>query len=232
LFEKGDSVYQLSHISCQGESFYFCGNCPETVLRIGTLGCCTTALVFLGQSIDNLVYIPIDGLVAAPLADCQTWIHAIGGCFIVALPSTSALFFLRVRAVYFNDRIITAFFGFLLFVLFATSFLLPFSTTSAHVGPTQRCMVIKEKKRVAIPAVMNFTLDTLVFFAISLRIVSQSIGDHSFRAILTSFFRGDGLFSLSRSLLHSGQLYYWCVMTPFWRCTYFTNKSSAAPRSA
>jgi hypothetical protein len=159
--------------------------------RIGTLGCCTTALVFL----------------AAPLANCQTWIYAIGGCFIVATPSTSALFFFRVKAVYNNDKIITAFFGVLLFMMFAASLLIPFSPTVTHVGPTQRCMVIGEKYAV-IPAVMNFTLDTLVFCAISLRIVSRSIGDNSFRAILSSFFRGDGLFSLPRSLLQGGQLHY------------------------
>jgi hypothetical protein len=73
-------------------------------------------------------------------------------------------------------------------------------------------MVIGVHKFGALPAAINFTLDTLVFFAISLRIVSHSIED---RALLRSFFRGDGLFSLSRSLLHSGQLYYWCIMTPF-----------------
>jgi hypothetical protein len=160
--------------------------------RIGTLGCCTLALVFL----------------AAPLTDCYKWTYAIGGCFIIALPSTSALFFFRVRAVYCDNRTIMAFFGFLLFALFGTSFLIPFSPTAAHVGPTQRCMVIEQKRYGAIPSVINFTLDTLVFFAISFRIISCSIENHSFRALLRSFFRGDGLFSLSRSLLHSGQLYY------------------------
>jgi len=159
--------------------------------RIGTLGCCTLALVFL----------------AAPLADCQTWIYAIGCCFIVATPSTSALFYFRVKAVYGNNKTISAFFGVLLSMMFATSLLIPFSPKVTHVGPTQRCIVIGEKYAV-IPAVMNFTLDTLVFIAISLRIVSHSIEDNSFRATLSSFFRGDGLFRLPRSLLQGGQLHY------------------------
>jgi hypothetical protein len=152
---------------------------------------------------------------AVPLTDCYRWTYAIGGCFIIALPSTSALFFFRVKAVYCGNRTIMAFFGFLLFALFGTSFLIPFSPTAAHVGPTLRCVVIEQKRYGAIPSVINFTLDTLVFFAISFRIISCSIENHSFQALLRSFFRGDGLFSLSRSLLQSGQLYYWCVMTPF-----------------
>jgi hypothetical protein len=62
------------------------------------------------------------------------------------------------------------------------------------------------------PAIINLVLDTVVFMAISLRMVSLSIRDDTFSAIMKSFFRGDGLPSLSRSLLHSGQLYYWSVV--------------------
>jgi hypothetical protein len=61
------------------------------------------------------------------------------------------------------------------------------------------------------PLIAHFAFDTLVFFAISLRIVSFSIVGDTFGARMRSFFRGDGLPNLSRSLLYGGQLYYLSV---------------------
>jgi hypothetical protein len=137
--------------------------------------------------------------------------YAIGGCFIVALPSSSALFFFRVKAVYGNNRIITVLFGTLLFALFAVSFINPFASKVTHLGPTNRCIVIAMKKIGFLPAVLNFLYDTLVFFSISFRIVSRDMESKTFGAFLRSFFRGDGLPAFSRALLQGGQLYYWFV---------------------
>jgi hypothetical protein len=142
------------------------------------------------------------------VAHCDTLLNAIGGCFIIALPSTSALFFFRVRAVYGNNKAITAFFGFLLFALFGLSFVTPLVTKSTHVGTTQRCITTEVKKYGFAPAILGFVLDALVFISISLRIVSYSIEGDTFRALMISFFRGDGLPRLSRSILQGGQLYY------------------------
>jgi len=62
------------------------------------------------------------------------------------------------------------------------------------------------------PLIAHFAFDTLVFFAISLRIVSFSIVGDTFGARMRSFFRGDGLPNLSRSLLYGGQLYYFTAI--------------------
>ena len=142
------------------------------------------------------------------MAHCDIILYAIGGSFIVVLPSTSALFFFRVRAVYANNRAITAFFGFLLFALFGLCFMTPLVSESTHIGPTKRCITTKIKTYGFAPAVLNFVLDALVFISISLRISYYSIEGDTFRARMTSFFRGDGLPRLSRSILQGGQLYY------------------------
>jgi hypothetical protein len=149
--------------------------------------------------------------VVAPVAKCNILMYAIGGCFVLALPSTSALFFFRVKAVYCNNKVITAFFAFLLIVLFGLSFLVPLALVVLHIGTTQRCITTQVEKYAFAPAVLNLILDTLVFVAISFRIASNSIEGDTFRAFVKSFLRGEGLPKFSKSLLQDGQIYYWFV---------------------
>jgi hypothetical protein len=149
--------------------------------------------------------------IVAPVANCHILMYAIGGCFVLALPSTSALFFFRVKAVYCDNKVITAFFGFLLIALFGLSFLIPLAPVVSHIGTTQRCMTTQVKRYGFAPAVLNFLFDTLVFIAISFRIASPSIKGGTLRAFVKSFLRGEGLPKYSKSLLQDGQIYYWFV---------------------
>jgi hypothetical protein len=58
------------------------------------------------------------------------------------------------------------------------------------------------------PIVINAVNDTLVFVAISYKIVSNTAVGNGWRACVSSFFRADGLPILSKALLQGGQLYY------------------------
>jgi hypothetical protein len=123
------------------------------------------------------------------------------------ISSAAALFFLRVRAVYYNSKIITIFFGVLWLSLFGLCFLLPLNASAGQIGTTQMCIITRITPYVSIPILMHAAFDTLVFFAISFRIMSFSIVGDTFSARMMSF-RGDGLSSLPRSLLFGGQAYY------------------------
>lgn len=50
--------------------------------------------------------------------------------------------------------------------------------------------------------------DTLVIIFISYRLATDSLMETTWRARLRSVVNGKGLFSLSRALMRSGQLYY------------------------
>jgi hypothetical protein len=139
---------------------------------------------------------------------CDAVIYGVGACFVIAVPSTYALFFFRVKAVYCNNKIITIFFGSLLVALFGLAFLVPLGAKGAHIGTTKRCILTSVRSYVSAPVIFNAISDTLVFIAISVRIMSYSIAGDTPGTRIRSFFRGDGLPSLSRSLLQSGQLYY------------------------
>jgi hypothetical protein len=150
----------------------------------------------------------INFLSAAPVEDCNALLRAVGAFFVIAAPSTSALFLFRVKAVYLNNKIITTFFTVLLFVLFGLTILVPLSIKGAHIGPTKRCVSTRVPSYTSAPIVVNTVFDTLVFFAISIRIASRFVVGNTFVARLKSFFVGNGFPNLSKSILQGGQLYY------------------------
>jgi hypothetical protein len=136
-------------------------------------------------------------------------------CLVVALPSSSALFFFRVKGVYCNNRIITVIFGFLLFSLLGFSCVIIPAIKATHIGTTQRCMVTSVAPYASAPIVLNAVIDTVIFIAISIRLASFLSVDHSFSVLMKSFWLGDGLPSLSKALLRGGQLYYLFVTIIF-----------------
>jgi hypothetical protein len=59
-----------------------------------------------------------------------------------------------------------------------------------------------------VPIVLTAVNDTLVFLAISYRMVSSAMVSCTWSARARSFFTGEGLHQLSKALLQSGQVYY------------------------
>jgi hypothetical protein len=157
-----------------------------------------------------------DLLAVFPIAHCDAYMYATASCLIVAVPASSALFFFRVKDIYNDDRIITAFFGFLLFTLFGLSFMIPMGATSAHIGTTQRCILTKTATWSLAALVMNAIYVALIFSAIAFRIMSRPraiVGDTG--AQRTSY----GLPNLSRAVLRGCQFYYLFVTVFFAKMT-------------
>ncbi|KZP07901.1 hypothetical protein FIBSPDRAFT_939271 [Athelia psychrophila] len=126
----------------------------------------------------------------------------------VTIASTSFLFFLRVRAVYLQSRTITILFGTLWVV-----------TTSVNIGyaafemrGTERvpalCYTNPTIKSNSIAVTATFVYDTMVFLAISYRLSAGAVTAGDWRSRVLSIVTGKGLFSLSRSLMKGGQVYY------------------------
>jgi hypothetical protein len=147
------------------------------------------------------------------MKNCQLFLVINASLWIPSVPSSSILFFFRVKAIYHNNKIVTAVFGFLWCSLFALSFLVPISVTGTHIGTTEECIITYIARRSSAPLVLNTIFDTAVFIAISLRIMSFATTGKTFSARAQSFVQGDGLPLLSKSLLQGGQLYYLFVAT-------------------
>jgi hypothetical protein len=121
------------------------------------------------------------------------------------------MFFLRVKAVYMNSKVIVTFFGLLWLSVLGTLFEL-FKVTPGHDGTTKKCIIVSVNVALVVPIFLHTTFDTLVFIAISLRIASYSMVGDNFRTRLKSLFRGQGLPRLSRCIILGGQLYYLFVV--------------------
>ncbi|EJC99639.1 uncharacterized protein FOMMEDRAFT_160065 [Fomitiporia mediterranea MF3/22] len=139
--------------------------------------------------------------------NCQALATAFSICFAIAIPLTSLLFFFRIRAV-FNDRtLVVSIFAFLWVSLLA-GYIVPFGITADNIGPTQFCLVAGVKQYNAAGIVISTVNDTLVFVAISLRILCNPAIDDNVRARVKVFSNGGTLPKLSKSIFQSGQQYY------------------------
>jgi len=166
------------------------------VSRFATLGFCVSCTAFR----------------IAPIANCAFLKYIEGIFFEIAVPATSLLFFFRVKAVYNQSRIITAFFGFIWLAIAGLSILIMLGITGDRIPYTQRCTEGLAHTYTTVPIILTAVNDTLVFLAISYRLVSLSMVNSTWSSRARSFIGGDGLHHLSKALLQSGQAYYFVTI--------------------
>jgi hypothetical protein len=134
---------------------------------------------------------------------------AMGLTCLLAMGCTSFLFLRRLQAVYFQHRIIHwLFFGLWLSVTGMTVTVVT-GVRADHIAGTGYCIMYEIKSYTAVSEFLPAVFDTLVFFAISWKLISE----HSFGSGCTDwkkFFTGN-LPRMSRALLRGGQQYYMCV---------------------
>ncbi|KZP07984.1 hypothetical protein FIBSPDRAFT_840687 [Athelia psychrophila] len=151
----------------------------------------------------------------APVGHCVPLTAFLAVCAATRAVCTSFLFLLRVRAVYLRSTVVTALFSIL---WLATVALNLFTYASIRAGPqtgTHFCTG-SQVHHTTYPSISSFVFDTLVFVAISYRLAADAATEQSWRARLLSVVTGKGLFSISRVLMTSGQLYYLATVLFFW----------------
>ena len=82
------------------------------------------------------------------------------------------------------------------------------ATCLQHIGPTNRCINTGIHAFGFVPIVINAVNDTLIFVAISYKILTDTTLGDTWRARARSFYAANGLPRLSKALLQGGQLYY------------------------
>jgi hypothetical protein len=125
---------------------------------------------------------------------------------MIIIPAGSALFFVRLRAVYSHKKYVLGF-----FILWWLSILGLFIFDSAR--GLSRCLGIVQSTQCftdrpdALAYLATTSYDTLMYGFISWKLASFAWVDR-WQDWLRSFFTGDGLGWLSKVLLQSGQTYY------------------------
>ncbi|KZP10247.1 hypothetical protein FIBSPDRAFT_938116 [Athelia psychrophila] len=166
------------------------------------------SIYFLSR-ISQIMYL---GLVlsfnSAPSESCEVATTMIGVCAGVTGAATNWLFLLRVRAVYLQSIQITILFGTLWLVTQALMTLASTAIHAVHIVHTPYCLDISVNY-LPLPGAAIFAYDTLVFLAISYRLAEDASTTASgWRSRILSVTKGQGLYTLSKSLMRSGQQYY------------------------
>lgn len=133
-----------------------------------------------------------------------------------AIGGTAFLFFLRVRAVYFGNHLVVAFFFIAWLGLLASTILLPVGTNGGSLGPTKYCQDVFVARYTTFVQVAPVIYDTLVFAAISWRLCHMPTAGEPFgpRESLRVMLFGKSLSRFTKSLLRDGQVYYLYAFTP------------------
>ncbi|TFK38695.1 hypothetical protein BDQ12DRAFT_97634 [Crucibulum laeve] len=144
------------------------------------------------------------------IGDCQALLAFICVSIILTVSMTSMLFLLRVTAVYHDNKVAIRLFVFLWLAVSSMPILTPVILLEVHAGTTQQCNIAVPSNGKAIEclAILLLINDTVIFLAISYRVLKFPLIDYSLKSWAKVFFDKGSLPIVSRLLLQSGQYYY------------------------
>jgi hypothetical protein len=140
-----------------------------------------------------------------PIGHCSQWLTAISSFYGLSIGFTTLLFFLRIRALFMQDKLVVAFFFILWMAVMGTNLSIINAIGTANIGPTQFCLNASLKQYVFLAGVVSLVNDTLAYLAITFRLSSLSYGEAS--KTRTMLF-GDSLPKLSKAFFKDSQLYF------------------------
>ncbi|KAJ3505267.1 hypothetical protein NLJ89_g7506 [Agrocybe chaxingu] len=173
------------------------------------------SLVYLFSRIAILAFILTTVVYwTAPVAICYRISKAVDSLFAVTISSTSLLFLIRVLAIFHQNKIVKAFFCAMWLAVVAGVLTAITGLTGDNIGPTKYCMNVTVESYVGAAGIIPLVNDTLVFLAISWRLMKNThTTANGLRWDVRVFFRGDYLPAFSRGLLQDGQVYYLTTIT-------------------
>ncbi|KAJ7469413.1 hypothetical protein B0H11DRAFT_2283858 [Mycena galericulata] len=158
----------------------------------------------------------------SPVGGCHTLDLVLDSLYPIAVPSTSPLFFFRVRAIYTNSHPITIVFA-LLWITETACITIPFGTAklsdplqmrrgldkaASTSGPRRYCTIAELAPYLSSVSITPTVFDIAVFVAILYRFISNTHVNYTFSDKCRAFFSGVYLPSFSKALFVDGQKYY------------------------
>ncbi|KAJ7660637.1 hypothetical protein B0H17DRAFT_1212453 [Mycena rosella] len=169
------------------------------------------SLAYVVSRIGSLMYIlGYTIFLSYPLQACNTAYVAFNVFYPIGVSASAFLFFFRVRAIYGGNRLVTAIFGFLWLAVLGSSITIPFGVSAVKLGNPSECIVARVEVYVGASGIILTVHDTLVFFAISYRLVSNfgQMQQQTRGTQLKMLFSGAHLPAFPKALFADGQMYY------------------------
>ncbi|KAF7335938.1 hypothetical protein MSAN_02307200 [Mycena sanguinolenta] len=167
-----------------------------------------TIVYFMSRAFTLAYTLTVFVFLVAPIKNCSAFVAAVQICLILSQASTALLFFLRVTAVWYPNKIVYVVFSILWVAVLGAGVTVPLGVRAAHIGPTSQCILTALSANTEVAAIMPLINDTAVFLAITYRVLAHTIVGDSSMARLRVFLGGEGLSTLSQALLRSGQHFY------------------------
>lgn len=145
---------------------------------------------------------------AAPIANCNQFERVKAGFYTVAVACTSLLIFLRVRAVFEKNRYIVVFFAISWLAVFGSCLTVTQGRQGGEIGPTNYCITLHLQEYISSSVIAPLANDTLVFLAISWKLMKNTHVEDGVKAGFRAIVFGDSMPAFSRALLRDGQVYY------------------------
>ena len=126
----------------------------------------------------------------------------------VSVTFSGLLFFLRLRAIYNHNQIIVVSFLVLWMGLIAASLFVPLGISGGPIGPTRYCQFTSFSRSSYAGLIGPLIYDTLVFSAISWRLIRIGSVEMGYRDTVHTLFSRRGLPAFTAHILVDGQIYY------------------------
>ncbi|KAJ7189025.1 hypothetical protein C8R46DRAFT_1184262 [Mycena filopes] len=167
-------------------------------------------VAYVVSRIASLVYVLGFTIFATyPLKDCEKAYLTFDAFYPVGVSASAFLFFFRVRAIFDGDRLATIIFGLLWLAVLGSSITIPIGGSAIGLGTPTECIVAHVSAYVGSSGIIITVHDTVVFFAISYRLVSNFQVEQQTRGEkVKSLFSGSNLPAFSKALFMEGQMYY------------------------
>jgi len=147
---------------------------------------------------------------AAPVSHCENS-HRMQALYPIVIPSTSLLFFFRVKAMYDGNTKVIAFFFFMWLAVVGGSVTPTIGVSGMNIGITDYCINYRLEPYVSAACIIPFINDTFIFCATSWRLWQNAHVHQSIHNNVKVMVFGHHLPYFSRALLKDGQAYYLLV---------------------
>ncbi|KAF8898041.1 hypothetical protein CPB84DRAFT_1781224 [Gymnopilus junonius] len=150
-----------------------------------------------------------------PIGNCEK-LSKVGPWLVcIAIPSTSLLFFFRVHAMYNHHKYVSGFFFLMWLAVLGGSLTNVLGVAGFNIGPTKHCLNGTLKPYVSVGIIIQFVNDSLVFGAITLRLMQIGMEEEEMKLkdVLRVIILGKDLPAFTKALLRDGQVYYLTTST-------------------